>query len=385
MLYMDYSATSPTHPEVIQTVTEVMTHYYGNPSSLHRLGVSAERIIEKSRTIIAETIGASPDSIIFTSGGTESNNLAIKGIIGTYRHRGRHIITTAIEHASVYECCKQLEQYGYRITYLQADRTGAVDVDELRSSITEETVLVSIMHVNNEVGRIQPIDEIGHVLRQYPRILFHVDAVQAIGKVAFRLDQSRIDLLSCSAHKIGGPKGIGFLYRRKGVELEPLFAGGGQEQQVRSGTENVPAIAGMAKAIRLSYDSLNANVDHMYALRTRLYEKISAIQGIIINGSDTMKEMAPHIIHISIPGRKPETIIHALEQNQIYISTQSACASTREKPSRILQAMGLEHVLTISGIRISISHEHTLENMDYFTDALVHVLQELPVEGKVTS
>lgn len=384
MLYLDHCATTPPYDEVIETMTQIMKQYYGNPSSLHRLGVEAERLLNKAREVIANQLAAHNEEIIFTSGGTESNNLAVRGIAKAYRNRGNHLITTAIEHASVYECCKQLEKEGYRVTFLPADHTGAIRLEQLQQVIDRDTILVSIMHVNNETGRIQPIEEIGQLLRQYPRIAFHVDAVQGIGKFKYNMRESRIDLLSGSAHKFGGPRGTGFLYRRKGLQLEPLLVGGGQETGVRSGTEDVPAIAGMAKALRMCYDKQNEHTSHLYKLRQNLVERISAMNGIFMNGSDKMNEMAPHIIHFSIPGYKPETIVHALEQREIFISTKSACDSSEERPSRVLQAMGLDHSLAISGLRVSLTAENSLEDIHFFADTLASVLKQIPRQGGAT-
>lgn len=381
MLYMDHSATTPIHEAVLEAMTRTMKQYYGNPSSLHRLGVEAERVLTKARETMADQLLSDKEEIVFTSGGTESNNLAIRGYASTYRNRGNHLITTAIEHASVYECFRQLEQEGFRVTYLPVDHTGAIRLSDLQEAVCEDTILVSVMHVNNEVGRLQPIDEIGHWLRQYPRVGFHVDAVQGIGKLAYRLRHSRIDLFSGSAHKFGGPRGVGFLYCRKGIQLRPLLIGGGQEKGMRSGTENVPAIVGMARALRICGDSQERNMAHLYTLRARMIEKISAISGIFVNGSDKMNEMAPHIVHFSAPGCKPETIVHALEQDEIYISTKSACDSSEEKPSRVLQAMGLDHAHAISGLRASLHADHTTDDIDYFVDKLTTVLGQLPRTG----
>lgn len=374
MLYMDHCATTPPYDEVVDTVAQIMKQYYGNPSSLHRLGVEAERLITKAREVIARALDVKPGEIVFTSGGTESNNLAIKGAAHAYRRRGRHIITSMVEHASVYECCKQLEAEGYRVTYLPVDETGAVRVSDLMEAICDDTILVSIMHVNNEMGRIQPVEEIGAVLRNYPRIVFHVDAVQSVGKLKVRPAAAGIDLLSCSAHKIRGPKGVGFLYRRDGIALEPLFAGGGQEDGVRSGTENVPLIVGMAKAVRMAVERQEQAAAHLYSLREKLVRQIGDMRGLTVNGSETMGNMAPHIVNFSAPGIKPEVVVHALEQHGICISTRSACASGEQRPSRVLTAMGLSPAAAASGLRISLSADHTERDIDFFCDALKQVV-----------
>jgi cysteine desulfurase len=270
MLYLDYAATTPIYDEVIESVTEVMKQHFGNPSSIHRLGVQAESLVHRSKEVIAGALHVDPvREIIFTSGGTESNNLAIKGFALRNRKKGNHLITTQIEHASVSEVFTQLEEQGFRVTYLPVDHSGVVSLDKLKEAISEDTILVSIMHVNNETGRVQPISEIGKLLADYPRIKFHVDAIQAVGKLPIQPRKMGIDLLSASAHKFGGPKGVGFLYGRLGIQLEPLLAGGGQEHGIRSGTENVPLIVGMAKAFRLTMDSLSANEEQMRRLRSR--------------------------------------------------------------------------------------------------------------------
>jgi len=374
---MDHCATTPPYEEVIDTVAQVMRKYYGNPSSLHGMGVQAERLINKAREVIAGALHVKPDEIIFTSGGTESNNLAIKGVARAYRRRGKHIITSMVEHPSVYECCKQLEGEGFRVTFLPVDGKGLVRVDDLVQAISEDTVLVSIMHVNNETGSIQPIERIGRVLREHPRILFHVDAVQSLGKLPVHPAALGIDLLSGSAHKIRGPKGAGFLYCRSGVRLEPLLAGGGQESGRRSGTENVPLIVGMAKAVRMTMERQQQAAEHMYALREALIRNLSSIPQVTVNTAPERDVFAPHIVNVSVPGLKPEVVVHALEQHEIYISTKSACSSGEDRPSRVLTAMGLEPSCAASSLRISLSGDHTERDIEYFTDRLRFVLTEL--------
>ncbi len=377
MLYFDHSATTPPYKEVVEVVAEVMDKYYGNPSSLHRLGAEAENLVRKARQVISDAFGVKPENIIFTSGGTESNNLAIKGIAMQYRHRGNHLITTPIEHASVYECFRQLEQMGFRVTYVPVDSTGQVSVEEIRRAITDETILVSVMHVNNEMGRIQNVEQIGRMLREYPRVFFHVDAVQSVGKLQVEPARWGIDLMSVSAHKIRGPKGIGFLYRRGGIRLHPLLAGGGQEFGLRAGTENVPLIVGMAKAVRLTMENRDKHAEHLYRLRKRLVEHIQNIPELVLTGPADDDGMAPHIVHFCYPGMKSEIFIHSLEKHKIYASTRSACSSGEEKPSRVLKAMGYDDERAASGVRISFSPDQSMEHIDFLGEQLRKVVEKL--------
>lgn len=377
MLYLDYAATTPPYDEVVDTMAEVMKKHFGNPSSLHRLGLEAEQLVSQARAVIAKCLNASSEEIRFTSGGTESNNLAIQGAVSQFRHRGNHIITSVIEHASVYETLKQLERQGFKVTYLPVDETGCVKLDLLEQALTEETILVSIMAVNNEMGRIQPIAEIGELLKKYPKVVFHVDAVQAVGKLPLDPVKHRIDLFSCSAHKLRGPKGIGFLYCRQGLELQPLLWGGGQEAGIRSGTENVPAVVGMAKAVRIAYDHREQFVERTSKLREKFVEGIRAIPELKLSGSEHAADMAPHIVHFSFPGMKSEVLVHALEQHQIYVSTRSACSSGAELPSRVLHAMGYDDARAAHGIRLSYSLDQTLQDAERFNQALEAVVEKL--------
>lgn len=377
MLYMDYCATTPPHPEVVEAIADCMLKYFGNPSSLHRIGHEAEKLLNRAREVTAAAIGAEPAEIVFTSGGTESNNLAIKGVAYGFRQRGNHLITTEIEHASVYECFRQLESEGFRVTYLPVDESGAVRLDKLEEALTEETILVSIMHVNNETGRVQPIEEAGRLLRKHPKTLFHVDAVQGLGKLKVEPKRWGADLASFSAHKIRGPKGAGFLYRKRSVRLSPLFAGGGQEYGYRSGTENVPLLVGMAKAVRMAVERQAEHAAKMYRLRARLVDRLKAMPGVAVNGLTGNEGMAPHVVHVSAAGMKPEAVVHALEQQDIFISTRSACASGEEKPSRVLTAMGLAPERAASGLRISFSAEETEADIDFFAQHFAAVLGRL--------
>lgn len=377
MLYLDNSATTRPLDEVVDAIVEVMKVHYGNPSSLYRLGMEAEQLLNQSRTVIAQSLGVRPEWVVFTSGGTESNNLAIKGTAYSYRSRGKHLITTEIEHASVYECFRQLEEEGFRVTYLKPDSSGAVSVKAVEEALTPDTILVSIMHVNNETGVIQPIREIGEMLKNHPRILFHVDAVQSVGKIPLDPEGWGIDLLSVSAHKLHGPKGVGLLLKREGLKLRPLLAGGGQEFGIRSGTENVPLIVGMAKALRIAMEKRAEHMDKLYALRDALIARLRDIPGIRLNGVQERGKVAPHIINFSIPGLKSEVVVHALEQHGIYVSAGSACSSGDEKPSRVLLAMGLSEAEASSAIRVSLSPQLTEADMDRFIQALETVIKTL--------
>lgn len=377
MLYLDHCATTPPYPDVIDTVADVMRRFYGNPSSIHRIGMEAENLLKKAREVVAGSIHCKPEEIIFTSGGSESNNLAIKGVCYLNRQRGMHLVTTQIEHASVYETFRQLERDGFKVTYLPVDATGAVDPGDVERALTHDTILVSIMLVNNETGRIQPVEEIGKRLRSYPKVLFHVDAVQALGHMPVDPKQWGADLASFSGHKVRGPKGTGFLYKREHLRLSPLIAGGGQEMGYRSGTENVPLLVGMAKAVRRAVQEQPANCEQLRRLRARLIERLNPLAdsyGLAATGTADPDGMAPHIVHVTVPGIKPEVVVHALEEHDIYISTRSACASREEKPSRVLQAMGLPPERAQGGLRISFSSEQTVEDMDRFADTLAHVL-----------
>lgn len=377
MLYLDHSATTPPYPEVAATVADVMSAYYGNPSSIHRLGVEAEQLLNRARKAAADALSCKPAEIIFTASGSESNNLAIKGVAATYRSRGRHIITSSIEHASVHECMGQLQEQGYEITYLPVDDTGSIAITDLAQAIRPDTILVSLMYVNSEVGRIQPVQAAGRLLAAYPRILFHVDAVQAFGKLDCRPVALECDLLSVSGHKFRGPRGAAWLYCRDGVELAPLVAGGGQERGRRAGTENVPAIVGLAKAVRIAGERRVADTARLYRLRRLLTERLMAIEGVAVSGASDPQLMAPHIVHFTLSGVRSEVMVHALEQADIYISTRSACSSGLIEPSRTLLAMGRSREEAASGLRVSFSVEQSEADMEQFVAGLESALNRV--------
>ncbi|MDU5946595.1 MAG: cysteine desulfurase family protein, partial [Paenibacillus macerans] len=338
MIYFDHAATTPPYKEVTETVAEVMARHYGNPSSLHRLGEESDRLLNKAREVCAAALSVSPKEIVFTGGATESNNTAIKGAALQYTNRGKHLITTETEHPSVYECCKQLESWGWEVTYLPVDADGLVAAEQVQAALRQDTVLVSVMHVNNETGTLQPVEEIGAMLKdKAPRVLFHVDGVQGFGKLPLAVKGSGIDLYSLSAHKLRGPKGVGLLYVREGLKLSPLLAGGDQEGGLRSGTENIPYIVAFAKALRLATEGQPGRAAKLGALKDRLLRGLIALPELLIN---TPGASAPHIVHFSYPGTKAEALLHMLEVEGFFVSTRSACSSRRSEPSRVLLAMG---------------------------------------------
>jgi cysteine desulfurase len=375
MIYLDNSATTKPFPEVVDSFVTVATKYFGNPSSLHELGMKAERLLTQAREQIAAALEVKPNEIIFTSGGTEANNFAIKGVALQYRHRGNHIITTAIEHPSVSEPCQQLEQLGFEVTYLPVNENGIVTVEEVKKALRDDTILVSIMHVNNEVGAIQPVEEIGALLARYPKTIFHVDRVQGISKVPLDMKKAHIDLCTMSAHKFHGLRGAGILYVRQGVQLSPLLAGGGQEMQLRSGTENVPAIVAMAKALRMSLEKYDRQIDYLLEVKQAWLNELKAIPSIQIN--TPLAHSAPHIINFSLNGIKPEVFVHELEKRDIFVSTTSACSSKKKAPSKTLLAMGADDQRAESGIRISLSFENTLEEIPTAIAAMKEAIEKL--------
>jgi len=381
MLYFDHCASTPPYDEVVQTLSEVMRMQYSNPSSIHQAGLAAEKLVTRAREVIASALKVNSGEILFTSGATESNNIAIQGAALKKRSRGNHIITTGIEHSSVYECCRLMQRQGFEVTYLPVDASGCIRIEDLRAAITDQTILVSIMHVNNEMGSIQPIAEIGQLLRDYPRIIFHVDGVQGLGKVPIQLKAWGVDLYSISAHKVRGPKGVGLLYCREGIQLQSIYAGGEQEQGLRPGTLNVPSIVAMAKAIRMTTERQAEAVENMLKLRNQLIQVIDSIPALVLNSGRDTERAAPHIVHFSYPGMKPEVIIHMLEEFGIMASTQSACSSKDLKPSRVLLAMGCNEARAAGGIRISLAAEHSEQDIASLEAALRTIVTKLkPLE-----
>lgn len=368
MIYLDNSATTEPYKEVLETFTTVSEKFYGNPSSLHKTGMEAEQLIERARRLIGNYLGVKPQEIVFTSGGTEGNNLAIKGVAFQYQQRGNHIITTTVEHPSSLEAFRFLETLGFDVTYLPVDENGLVSVQAVKQALRDDTILVSIIHVNNEIGTIQPIEEIGALLKTERKIIFHVDHVQGLTKVPLNIHGANIDLCTVSGHKIHGLKGTGLLYVRERLKLTPLLHGGGQENRYRSGTENVAGIVSLAKAIRLSFEK--SNVDKLYKLKHYVINELEQIDGVILN---TPKEhSAPHIVNFSLPRYKPEVLIHALSKKGISLSTKSACSSKQSEASHVILAIGENKERAQSALRISMSF-HT-EKAD--CETFIHHLRE---------
>ena len=357
-IYLDNSATTKPYKEVVEKMIFALENDYANPSSLHKKGLEVEKNIKKIREDIARTLGVKEKEIYFTSGGTESNNSIIRGVLDK---RKNHIITTKIEHPSVLDTIKTLEKEGIEVTYLDVDSEGKIDIDSLKSSIKENTILVSVMHVNNEVGSIQPISEVGKYLKTLKeKVYFHVDAVQSFGKINFKPSKYNIDFMSVSGHKIHGPKGIGFMYIKENSKVKPLFTGGGQECGFRSGTENIPGIYGLGEAIRITNENLDKNIQKIDSLKNLLKSEIlNNIENVKINSPE---DGVCHILNVSFLGVKGEVLLHYLEQKDIYVSTGSACSS-KKKGSHVLNAMNLSKDEIEGAIRFSLSCFNTEEEI----------------------
>jgi len=380
MVYFDNSATTLPYSEVIDTFSTVSRSYFANPSSLHSLGKEAEQLLTQARQKIALLLEVKPKEVYFTSGGTEGNNMAIKGTARQLQSRGKHIITTTMEHSSTYEALTELENEGFSISYLTTNEKGEVSLDQLKNEIKADTILVSMIHVSNELGSIQPVQEIGEWLEKYPKIIFHVDHVQGVTKVPLNIQASAIDLCTLSAHKFHGLKGNGILYIREGVKLSSLFSGGQQERGVRPGTENLAGIVSMAKALRMTFDKSSKKMNEMRELTNWIEEEVLKINGVFVNSP---KERAPHILNLSIPHLKPEVIVQALAEKEIYISTKSACSSKLLSPSRVLYSSGISEEKAISAIRISLSFENTFEEAVFFVKTFKEVVSNMKKVVKV--
>ena len=383
-IYLDNSATTRTFDEVTESMTHIMKDIYGNPSSRHTLGISAEAEVKKSLERLARIMKVDTGNILFTSGGTESDNLAIIGGAMANKREGMHLITTKTEHPAVLEPMKFLEEQGFSVTYLDAGADGRVNPDDLKASLTDETILVSIMNVNNEIGSVNDIREMGAIIKDYkPSILFHTDAVQSFGKFRINPKSCKIDMMSVSGHKIHGPKGVGILYVADKVKLHPLMLGGGQQKGLRSGTENVPGIAGIGLASELIYKDFDDKTDRLYELKRYFIEELIKLPGVYVNGipqnaftDEAMIRMtAPHIISASFDQIRAEVLLHALEAKGIYVSSGSACSSNKPSVSATLQAIGLDRKLLDSTLRFSMSHSTTREDID---TTLTELSDELP-------
>lgn len=376
-VYLDNSATTRCFPEVAELMKQIMCEDYGNPSSLHRKGVQAENHLRTAKETIAKILKVNEKELLFTSGGTESDNLALIGAAHANCRRGKHLITTSIEHPAILQTMKYLEEEGYRVTYLPVDEKGCIRLEDLQRAITGETILVSIMYTNNEVGSQQPIAQAGALIKKMnPQILFHVDAVQGFGKARIYPKKMNIDMLSVSGHKIHGPKGVGFLYVDSRVKLKPIVFGGGQQGGMRSGTENVPGIAGIAKAAQIMYANYDQDMEKLYNLKKCFIEGIKKIDQVIVNGPDCM-DGAPHIVSVSFSGVRSEVLLHSLEDKGIYVSAGSACSAHKPQPSATLMAMGVPKDLLSSTIRFSFSVFTTMEEINYTLEALYDIIPML--------
>ncbi len=378
MIYFDNSATTPIDSTVLKTYQRVSQEYYGNPSSLHKMGDITKKLLQQSRAQIARELNVSPSEIYFTSGGTEGDNWAIKGTAIEKQRFGKHLITSSIEHPAVYETMQQLEQQGWEVTYLPVDKAGVVSVKDLKEAIREDTVLVSIIAVNNEVGTIQPIHEIGEVLKEYPKIHYHIDAVQAIGVTEIPLgSDSRVDMAVFSGHKFEAPRGIGFMYLKEGRTIAPLLTGGGQENGMRSGTENLPAIAAMARAVRLVFEDNAKKMAHLKKLQSKLRNYLETQDKVTLF---TPENHAPHILCFGIEGIRGEVTVHALEEYDIFVSTTSACSSrATHVDSSTLAAMGVPKYQAETANRVSFSARNTEEEVDQFIQAYDEILEKFEV------
>ena len=382
---MDNSATTRCSDRACQLMVDLLTKDYGNPSSLHMKGIEAERFVETAKKKIAKTLRVSEKEIIFTSGGTESNNLAIIGAAMANRRAGNHIITTSIEHASLENPMEFLKEQGFEITYLSVDENGIISLEELEEAVMEQTILVSMMQVNNEIGAIEPVAEAAELIKKKnPATLIHVDAIQSYGKMYIYPKKLGIDMLSVSGHKIHGPKGSGFLWVREKTKLKPLILGGGQQKGMRSGTENVPAIAGLGEAAEEIYENLDEKRAHLYGLKQRFIDGIEKLEGTHVNGK-TGEDSAPHIVSVSFEGIRSEVLLHSLEDRGIYVSSGSACSSNnhagKHKGSKTLRNIHLKENLLDSTLRFSFSVHTTEEEIDYALEVLGELL---PVLKKYT-
>ena len=373
-IYFDNSATTKPYDDVIEEVANGMKEYYGNPSSLHKIGIKCEKRLNEAREYIANSIKAHKDEVYFTSGGSEGNNLILKGILKP----GHHFITTVFEHHSIINTCKYLEESGVKVTYLEVDENGWISIEDLAEAITKDTTLISIMHVNNEVGSIQNLEEIGKVIKnRSSRAKFHVDAVQSYGKLHIDVNKMNIDALTVAGHKIHGPKGSGFIYLKKGIILNSLISGGGQEKGVRAGTENLPSIIGLEKASNIILANIDEAYKKVYELKEYMINRLSDIEDVKINSK--MNGFSPYILNVSFIGVRAEVLLHLLEDSEVYVATGSACTSKSSvmHGSYVIKALGLSNKEIESAIRFSFSYENTKEEVDYTIEVLKKSLKFL--------
>ncbi|NLJ78321.1 MAG: cysteine desulfurase NifS [Tissierellia bacterium] len=375
LIYMDNAATTPTRQEVLDDMLPYFNIQYGNPSSVYSLGSRSRTAVEKSREIIGNMINAGEREIFFTAGGTEADNWAVRGVAYANKDKGNHIITSKVEHQGIIHTCEYLEKQGFAVTYLDVDEYGIVDLEQLEESITDETILISIMFANNEIGTVQPIKEIGEIAKER-NIYFHTDAVQAIGNIRIDVDELNIDMLSMAAHKFHGPKGIGALYIRRGVKIDPLIIGGGQERNRRAGTENVPGIVGMGKAIELAYENLDEKNEKLIQLRERLIKGIfDNIDHVRLNGHPTKR--LPGNVNICFEFIEGESLLLSLDMEGIAGSSGSACTSGTLEPSHVLLSIGLPHEIAHGSLRLSLGDNNTAEEVDYVVEKLVGIVSRL--------
>ncbi|EDO1252953.1 cysteine desulfurase [Listeria monocytogenes] len=374
MIYFDNSATTKPNAAVLETYTKVASNYFANPSSLHRFGAKSKELLDTSRKQIATMVGALPEEIIFTSGGTEGNNLAIKGLVYSYQNRGKHIVTSSIEHPSVRMVMEELEQEGFTVSYLPVDKNGVIKMEALKAALTDETILVSIMGVNNEVGSIQPLHEIGEMLKLLEHTFFHVDFVQGIGKIPLALNENAIDLLTFSGHKFHALRGTGILFKRKNVHLHSEILGGGQEMGYRSGTENLAGNVALAKALRLTLEN-EPRKEALIEIRDYLLTEIAQMPDMTVHTKQSVA--APHIVCFSAEGHRGEILVHALEKEDIYISTTSACSSKQKLASSTLKAMGVTDEEATGAVRVSLSYENRLSEAKIFIQKLQEIIENL--------
>ncbi|HCC07124.1 MAG TPA: cysteine desulfurase NifS [Clostridiales bacterium] len=377
-IYLDNAATTKTSDKVMKKIIDMCTEFYGNPSSMHNKGLESDNMIREAAQIVSKAILCSEDDIYFTSGGTEANNMAIRGVSKANKKRGNHIITTEIEHSSVRNVYRSLEEEGFRVTYLNVDKEGYVNEDELKNAVNDDTILVSIMYVNNEIGTKQNIEKLGNIIKnKNSKTYFHVDAIQAFGKYVINVDREKIDLMSISGHKIHAPKGIGALYVRKGVKITPIIYGGGQEGGMRSGTENTSGIVALGETTKETYKNLKVNTEKMVEFKTKLVSELfKKVSDVYVNGPDIEKS-APHILSLRFKDIKGEALLHSLSDVGIYISMGSACAAKKHDLSKTLSSIGLTENEIYGTVRLSFSPDNYVDDIPYIVDNIATAVEKI--------